>query len=89
MPALSMWSRRTALPSLSICWSRSCLAPRLPRPPLSRHVVSCQTAPLSPSASQDFGQANYEYIIKGWEGKVVRCEGGDQKWGLFRAAKAL
>ena len=56
---------------------------------MSRHVAPCQTAPLSPSASQDFGQANYEYIIKGWEGKVVRCEGGDQKWGLFRAAKAL
>ena len=33
------------------------------------------------------GLSNFEYIVHGWEAKVVRCAEGDQAWGLFRAEK--
>lgn len=38
---------------------------------------------------QDFSLADYEYLVHGWEAKVVRCGAGLQKWGLFTCAKPL
>ncbi len=40
------------------------------------------------SVWQNFGESNYEYIIHGWEAKLVRCAEGDQKWGLFQGYKS-
>lgn len=37
---------------------------------------------------KNFGESNYEYIIHGWEAKLVRCAEGDQKWGLFQGYKS-
>lgn len=33
--------------------------------------------------AQEFSQADYDAILSGWSNKVVRCNKGDQKWGLF------
>jgi len=33
---------------------------------------------------KEFSQEDYDYIVNGWEAKLVRCAAGDQKWGLFR-----
>ncbi|TDH69061.1 hypothetical protein CCR75_004913 [Bremia lactucae] len=32
--------------------------------------------------------SDFEYIVDGWEAKIVRCGDGDQKWGLFYGKKA-
>ncbi|XP_078458513.1 uncharacterized protein LOC144937136 isoform X1 [Lampetra fluviatilis] len=37
---------------------------------------------------KEFSQDDYDYIVKGWQEKLYRCELGDQKWGLFYAEKA-
>uniref|UniRef100_UPI00398F1985 phosphoethanolamine methyltransferase n=1 Tax=Pristiophorus japonicus TaxID=55135 RepID=UPI00398F1985 len=36
---------------------------------------------------QEFSEADYHYIVDGWEEKVRRCKFGDQRWGLFFAKK--
>ena len=36
----------------------------------------------------EFSEKDYEYIVKGWKSKVVRCNDGDQKWGSFIGYKA-
>ncbi|CAM6084785.1 unnamed protein product [Calypogeia fissa] len=35
----------------------------------------------------DFSEHDYNYIVDGWEAKLKRCGRGEQKWGLFVAAK--
>ena len=35
----------------------------------------------------EFCEKDYEYIVKGWKSKIVRCNDGDQKWGSFLAYK--
>eukprot|EP00483_Globobulimina_turgida_P003873 UN03881 len=37
---------------------------------------------------EEFSEKDYEYIVKGWKSKVVRCNDGDQKWGSFIAYKS-
>jgi len=36
---------------------------------------------------EEFSEYDYNYIEKGWKDKVVRCNQGDQAWGLFEATK--
>ncbi|KAK3705670.1 hypothetical protein QZH41_009511 [Actinostola sp. cb2023] len=36
---------------------------------------------------KDLSQKDYDDIIRGWTDKLVRCEDGDQKWGLFYGVK--
>jgi len=36
---------------------------------------------------EEFSEMDYLYIEKGWKDKVVRCNAGDQAWGLFTAKK--
>ncbi|TRY80587.1 hypothetical protein TCAL_11633 [Tigriopus californicus] len=36
---------------------------------------------------QEFSEKDYNDLMGGWEIKVVRCNAGDQGWGLFRAVK--
>ncbi|XP_037036442.1 phosphoethanolamine N-methyltransferase 1-like [Bradysia coprophila] len=36
---------------------------------------------------QQFEEHYFDYIVNGWEAKVVRCTAGDQAWGLFTAKK--
>ncbi|XP_031550607.1 phosphoethanolamine N-methyltransferase 1-like [Actinia tenebrosa] len=36
---------------------------------------------------KDFTQEDYDALIKGWKDKLVRCQDGDQKWGLIYARK--
>lgn len=36
----------------------------------------------------EFSEKDYDYIVKGWKNKVVRCNDGDQKWGSFIGYKA-
>jgi len=36
---------------------------------------------------QQFSEADFKYIEDGWKSKLVRCEAGDQSWGLFMATK--
>jgi len=36
---------------------------------------------------RQFKEVDYNYIVEGWEAKVVRCRNGDQAWGLFTATK--
>jgi phosphoethanolamine N-methyltransferase len=31
---------------------------------------------------------DYDYLVNGWKDKLVRCDEGDQRWGLFYAEKA-
>ena len=35
----------------------------------------------------EFSEHDYNYIVKGWKSKVVRCNDGDQKWGIFCGSK--
>jgi len=35
----------------------------------------------------EFSQEDFDYILEGWKAKVVRCQDGDQAWGLFTALK--
>lgn len=37
----------------------------------------------------DFSEADYNYIVSGWESKLKRCSADEQKWGLFVADKPL
>ena len=37
---------------------------------------------------QDFNAQDHQGLVDGWKDKLVRCRGGDQKWGLFLARKA-
>lgn len=37
----------------------------------------------------EFSEKDYDYIVKGWKAKVVRCGQKDQKWGSFIAYKPL
>jgi len=37
----------------------------------------------------EFSQDDYDAIMGGWSNKIVRCNGGNQKWGLFIADKPL
>lgn len=32
-------------------------------------------------------ESDFQYIVDGWEAKIVRCGEGDQKWGLFYGKK--
>uniref|UniRef100_M4C047 phosphoethanolamine N-methyltransferase n=1 Tax=Hyaloperonospora arabidopsidis (strain Emoy2) TaxID=559515 RepID=M4C047_HYAAE len=32
-------------------------------------------------------EADFKYIVDGWQAKIVRCGEGDQKWGLFYGEK--
>lgn len=36
---------------------------------------------------QEFSLEDYDAIVKGWTEKLQRCEAGDQRWGLFYAAR--
>eukprot|EP01090_Pellita_catalonica_P021114 TRINITY_DN781_c0_g1_i1.p1 TRINITY_DN781_c0_g1~~TRINITY_DN781_c0_g1_i1.p1 ORF type:complete len:276 (+),score=64.78 TRINITY_DN781_c0_g1_i1:31-828(+) len=36
---------------------------------------------------RDFSQDDFDHIIAGWKIKLVRCNNGDQKWGLFLGTK--
>lgn len=36
---------------------------------------------------QQFEEHFFDYIIDGWQAKLVRCAAGDQTWGLFTARK--
>ncbi|XP_056092994.1 phosphoethanolamine methyltransferase isoform X1 [Rhinichthys klamathensis goyatoka] len=36
---------------------------------------------------QEFSKDDYDAIVKGWTEKLLRCETGDQRWGLFYATK--
>ena len=38
---------------------------------------------------QEFSQDDYDAIMGGWSNKIVRCNAGNQKWGLFIADKPL
>lgn len=38
---------------------------------------------------QQFEEIDFDYIVSGWEAKLVRCGAGDQKWGLFTATKPI
>lgn len=38
---------------------------------------------------QQFEQHHFDYIVNGWEAKLVRCAAGDQAWGLFTAKKPV
>ena len=35
----------------------------------------------------EFSEKDYNDLMDGWEIKVVRCNAGEQGWGLFRAVK--
>lgn len=35
----------------------------------------------------DYGEDAYNHIVDGWNRKLVRCDAGDQKWGLFHVRK--
>jgi phosphoethanolamine N-methyltransferase len=37
--------------------------------------------------SQEFSEADFNYIVDGWQAKLKRCAAGDQAWGLFTAVK--
>lgn len=37
----------------------------------------------------EFSQDDYDAIMGGWSNKIVRCNAGNQKWGLFIADKPL
>ena len=36
---------------------------------------------------QDFTEQDFKEIEEGWKAKLVRCNAGDQAWGLFVATK--
>jgi len=36
---------------------------------------------------EEFSQEDFDYIDQGWSDKLVRCNEGDQAWGLFTATK--
>ena len=36
---------------------------------------------------QDFTLTDYNELVEGWEIKIVRCNEGEQGWGLFIATK--
>lgn len=36
-----------------------------------------------------FNEHDFDYIVSGWQAKLVRCASGDQAWGLFTATKPL
>ncbi|KAJ6644490.1 Phosphoethanolamine N-methyltransferase 3 [Pseudolycoriella hygida] len=38
---------------------------------------------------QQFEEHDFDYIVSGWEAKLVRCAAGDQAWGLFTAKKPI
>ncbi len=38
---------------------------------------------------RDFSAADHDAIVSGWRDKLVRVGEGEQRWGLFVAAKPL
>lgn len=36
---------------------------------------------------KEFSEEDYKAIVTGWQGKLQRCEKGDQRWGLFYAER--
>jgi len=36
----------------------------------------------------EFSSSHFDYIVDGWESKLVRCCEGDQAWGIFMATKS-
>ena len=36
---------------------------------------------------QSFSSSDYDDIVNGWQDKLIRVKGGEQRWGLFLAEK--
>ena len=36
---------------------------------------------------QEFSLQDYDYLVQGWNDKLVRTSQGDQRWGVFQATK--
>jgi phosphoethanolamine N-methyltransferase len=35
----------------------------------------------------EFTLEDFNYLVEGWEAKLVRCDAGHQRWGLFFCEK--
>lgn len=46
-----------------------------------------EVAEIKEKFVNEFSVEDYNYIVKGWNEKLVRCSQGHQRWGLFRAEK--
>ena len=53
---------------------------------LERELVGLRTME---SSDDSIDLEDSEYLIQGWEQKIIRSEAGDHKWGLFTAEKNL
>jgi len=45
--------------------------------------------PTKAAFVKEFSLKDYNDLVEGWDIKVVRCEAGEQSWGLFKATKDL
>ena len=43
--------------------------------------------PTKEAFIKEFSASDYNDLVEGWKIKVVRCNAGDQGWGLFSAVK--
>lgn len=55
--------------------------------------VSClknelnKMAEIKESFVKEFSLEDFDYLIDGWNAKLVRCAAGDQRWGYFYCEK--
>ena len=37
--------------------------------------------------TEEFSKEDFDYLVEGWKSKLVRCNDGHQRWGMFECEK--